>query len=146
MNGFTRNANHSFNSWQWSNLDWNSSSSVTVCFCILQLCGPAISSSRKEFVLILTLGKWQSTFDYMCFWKNLIFFWELSSRTWALGSLSLLSNRVDSMVTNFTVGRIQGGAIVPLKPAKVSLFTMFLQSGKQHLRYKDNFPSIVLSH
>jgi len=39
LNGFTRNAKHGFNSWKWSNLAWNSSSSLTIYFSILSLCG-----------------------------------------------------------------------------------------------------------
>jgi len=45
MNGFTRNAQHIFNSWKWSNLAWSSSNIVTIYFCILPLCGPANASS-----------------------------------------------------------------------------------------------------
>jgi len=77
MNGFTRNAKHGFNSCKWSNLAWSSSNSVTIYFYVLPLCGPANASSRKAFVLVLTLGKWQNTFYNMCLWKNLIFFWKL---------------------------------------------------------------------
>ena len=36
---FTRNAKHGFNSWKWSNLYWNSSSSITIYISILPLCG-----------------------------------------------------------------------------------------------------------
>ena len=39
LNGFTRNAKHGFNSWKWSNLTWNFSSSFTIYFSILSLCG-----------------------------------------------------------------------------------------------------------
>ena len=39
LNGFTRNAKHGFNFWKWSNLAWNSSSSFTIDFSILPLCG-----------------------------------------------------------------------------------------------------------
>jgi len=39
LNGFTRNARHGFNSWKWSNLAWNSCSSLTIYFSIPQLCG-----------------------------------------------------------------------------------------------------------
>jgi len=63
MNGFTRNAKHGFNSWKWSSLAWSSSNRITIYFCILPLCDPANVSSRKAFVLIPTLGKWQNAFD-----------------------------------------------------------------------------------
>ena len=63
MNGYTRNAKHGFNSWKWSNLAWSCSSSLTIYFCVLPLCGPAIASSQKAFVLILTYGNWQNAFD-----------------------------------------------------------------------------------
>jgi len=53
MNGLTRNAKHGFNSCKWSNRAWSSSSSLTIYFCILLLCGPAIASSQKAVVLIL---------------------------------------------------------------------------------------------
>ena len=39
MNGFKRNAKYGFNSWKWSNLAWDSSSSLTIYFSILSLCG-----------------------------------------------------------------------------------------------------------
>ena len=39
LHGFTRNAKHGFNSWKWSHLAWNSSSSLTIYFSILPLCG-----------------------------------------------------------------------------------------------------------
>ena len=39
LNGFTRNAKHVFNFWKWSNLACNSSSSLTIYFSILPLCG-----------------------------------------------------------------------------------------------------------
>jgi len=35
LNGFTRNAKHGFSSWKWSNLAWNSSSSLKIYFSIL---------------------------------------------------------------------------------------------------------------
>jgi len=77
MNGFTRNAKHRFNSWKWSHthLAWNSSSSLTICFSILPLCGLQLPL-RETLVLIPILGKWQSAFDNMCLWNILIFFWE----------------------------------------------------------------------
>jgi len=52
----------------------------------------AFGSLRKVFVLILTLGKLQNVFD------------NVSLKTYnfeLLGYLSLLSNRVDSLVTSF---------------------------------------------
>jgi len=33
------NAKYGFNSWKWSNLAWDSSSSLTIYFSILSLCG-----------------------------------------------------------------------------------------------------------
>ena len=39
LNGFTKNAKHGFYFWKWSNLAWNSSSSLTIYFSILPLCG-----------------------------------------------------------------------------------------------------------
>jgi len=43
------------NSWKWSNLDWNSSSSLTTYFNIPTLWS-AVASSRNTLVLIPTLG------------------------------------------------------------------------------------------
>jgi len=39
LNRFTRNTRHGFNSWKWSNLAWNSCSSLTINFSNPQLCG-----------------------------------------------------------------------------------------------------------
>jgi len=39
LSGFVRNAKHGFKSWKWSNLAWNSTSSLTIYFSILPLCG-----------------------------------------------------------------------------------------------------------
>jgi len=81
----------------------------------------------------------------MCLWKKLIFFWELKygSLTWALGSLSLPSIHEDSLVTN---GADPGGEIwatTPLKPAKVTLFTIiFYNPGNNN---RDIRQSVVLS-
>jgi len=33
----TRNAKHGLNSWKWSNLAWNTSDSLTICFSVLPL-------------------------------------------------------------------------------------------------------------
>jgi len=63
------------NSWKWSNLDWNSSSSLTTYFNIPTLWS-AVASSRNTLVLIPTLGNWQNVFDNVCLWKILLFFWE----------------------------------------------------------------------
>jgi len=81
LNGFTRNAKHCFNFCKWSNLAWNSSSSLAIYFCVLPPSWSAITSSRKGFALILTLGKWQKAFDNMLLRKI------LSSITLSLGSL-----------------------------------------------------------
>ena len=81
LNGFTRNAKHCFNFCKWSNLAWNSSSSLAIYFCVLPPSWSAITSSRKGFALILTLGKWQKAFDNMLLRKI------LSSITLTLGSL-----------------------------------------------------------
>ena len=77
MNGFTKNGKHCFNFWKWSNLAWNSCTTLAIYFCFLPLCGRAIASLREASFLILTLGKWQNSFDNICFWKNLMYFWEL---------------------------------------------------------------------
>jgi len=39
LNRFTRNEKHGFNSWKWSNLAWSSSSSLTIYFNIISICG-----------------------------------------------------------------------------------------------------------
>jgi len=39
LNGSARSAKHIYNTWKWSNLAWNSCSSLTMYFCILPLCG-----------------------------------------------------------------------------------------------------------
>jgi len=93
-----------------------------------------------RFVLILTLGQWQNAFDNVRLRKNLIFFLEPSSLTWASGSLSLLSIREGSLVTNLLTGRS------PPKTCESNfIHHNFLQSGKQHSRCKAILPSIVLS-
>jgi len=62
------------------------------------------------------------------------------SLTWALGSLSLLSIRVGYLVTNLMTGRS------PPKTCESNfVHHNFLQSGKQHSRYKAILLSIVLS-
>jgi len=52
---------------------------------------------------------------------------NLSSLTGALGSISLLSIRVNSLVTNLMIGTDPGaiGEIAALKPGNVTLFTVF---------------------
>jgi len=131
MNGFTTNAKHGFNSWKWSNLAWSSSNSVTIYFCILPLCGPANSSSRKTSVLILTLGKWQNAFDNMCYCKNWIYFWELKVANLSSRFTILLSVRVGSLVTN---GADPEGNRPPKTCESNFIHHKFLQSGKQHSR------------
>ena len=64
----------------------------------------------------------------------------LHATAWALSSLSLLSIRVDSLVTK---GRIQGA--IPEICESNFINHNFLQSGKQHSRYKAILPSTVLS-
>jgi len=64
-----RNAKHGFDSWKWSNLAWNSSSSLTIC------CGLQLPFREKHS-------------------------FSLRSLTCDLGSLSLLPNRADSLVTS----------------------------------------------
>jgi len=48
------------NSWKWSNLAWNSSSSLTIYFSILPTLWSAIASSRNTLVLTPTLGNWNN--------------------------------------------------------------------------------------
>jgi len=48
LNGFTRNANHGFNSWKCSNLGWKSSSSFKIYFSILPLCGLLLPLHEKH--------------------------------------------------------------------------------------------------
>jgi len=57
-----------FYSWKWWNMAWNPSSSLTIYFSILPLCGRQLPL-RKTFIFILTLGKWQNAFDNMCLCK-----------------------------------------------------------------------------
>ena len=77
LNGFTRNAKHGFNSWKWSNLAWNSSSSTALQFILLFF----------HFVVLQLLLQKTHWFSFrhrendrmlltMCLWKILIFFWE----------------------------------------------------------------------
>ena len=75
LNGFTRNTKHGFNSWKWSNLAWNSSSSLTIYFGILPhvVCKCLFAKQTGSHS---DMGKWQNAFDSMCLWKIVIFFWE----------------------------------------------------------------------
>jgi len=59
---------------------------------------------------------------------------NLSSPTWALGSLSLLSIRVDSLVTNVEAPGEATGTIAPIKPAKVTLSTIIFYNPENNIR------------
>ena len=48
LNGFTRNAKHGFDSWKWSNLARNSSSSLTIYLSILPLCGLQLTDRQTD--------------------------------------------------------------------------------------------------
>jgi len=64
LNGFTRNTKHGLT--LGNGQMWNFSSSLTIYFSILPFRGLQIASSRKIFILILTLGKWKNVFDDIC--------------------------------------------------------------------------------
>jgi len=90
---------------------WNPSSSLTIYFSILPLCGRQLPL-RKTFIFILTLGKWQNAFDNMCLWKFLFSSGNLSSLTCDLGSLSLW-NRADSLATTSVPSKVRNCAEPP---------------------------------
>ena len=75
LNGFTRNSKPGFNSWKWSNLAWNSSSSITNYFSILPLCGLPLPLRETHG---FSFRRWENDrmLLTMCLWKILIFFWE----------------------------------------------------------------------
>jgi len=98
LNGFTRNAKHGFNFWKWSSLAWNSSSSRNY-FSILPLCALQLPLREKHS---FQFSHWENErmFLAICVFKNFKFSsGNLSSPTCDLDSLSLLSNRADSLVT-----------------------------------------------
>ena len=57
LNGFTRNAKHGFDSWKWSNLARNSSSSLTIYLSILPLCGLQLTDRQTDRQVYLTSEK-----------------------------------------------------------------------------------------
>jgi len=76
LNGFTRNAKHGFNSWQCSNLAWNSVAlnyNLFHCSFTLWSC---IRLFAKHIGSRSDIGKMTECFWQMCLWKILIFFWE----------------------------------------------------------------------
>jgi len=98
-NGFTRNAKHGLNSWKWSNLAWNFSSTLTVYFSILPLCGLQLPLHEKHS---FSFWHWENerTLSTICVFKKFSFSsGNLSGLTCDLGSQSLSSNRADSLVT-----------------------------------------------
>jgi len=98
LNGFTRNANHGFTSWKWSNVAWNSSSSLAIYFSILPLCGLQLPL-RRNIGSPSDIGKMTESFWQHVSLNNCNFLLKLSCLTCDLGSLSLLTNRADSLVT-----------------------------------------------
>ena len=103
LNGFTRNAKHGFNSWKWSHLAWNPSSSLTIYFSILLRCGLQMPLRETHWFsfrhwendrLLLTICVFEKF--YFSSGKKI----SLTQLTSDLGSLSLLLNRADTLVTN----------------------------------------------
>ena len=98
MNGFTRDAKHGFSSWKWSNLAWNSSSSVTIYFILFRFVVLQFPLREKYSFSYFWHGENDRMLLTICVFEKIeISCGNLSSLTWALGSLSLLSNRIDSM-------------------------------------------------
>jgi len=72
-NGFTRNAQHGFNSWKWSDLTWNYSSSFTIHFSILPLCRLQLPL-REKIRSHSDIGKMKQCFRRCVSLKNFNFF------------------------------------------------------------------------
>ena len=99
LNGLTRNAKRGLNSWKWPNLAWNSSSSLTIYFSILPLCGlhlrfretPWFSFQHWETDRMFLTCASLKNFNFLL-GRKLAQFRERrkSSLTCDLGSLSLL--------------------------------------------------------
>ena len=78
VNRFTRNAEHDFNSWKWSHLAWNSSSSFTIYFGIFPLCALQMPLRETHWFsfrhwendrMLLTICVFEN-FNFLLFWEE----------------------------------------------------------------------------
>jgi len=98
--GFTRNTKHGFNSWKWSNLAWNPSTSLTIYFSIFPLCGLQMPLRKKHSFSFWHWEKERMLLTMRVFKKFSFSSRNLSCLLCNLGSLSLLSNRADFLVAS----------------------------------------------
>ena len=113
LNGFTRNAKHGLHFWKWSNLAWKFSSGLTIYFSILPLCGLQLPL-REKHPFSFWHGENERMLSKICVFKNFLFSsGNLSSLTCDLGSLSLLSNRADSLVNMSVPSEVRKCAELP---------------------------------